>query len=74
MSLPWTSNNEDRVGQHMKIDLCSVQQEGKRIISFMSQAVGMMADIDLGTENLRWMGDTRFMVGLLRESVFFCAS
>jgi sphingosine kinase len=51
----------------MKLDLCSVQQEGKRIISFMSQAIGMMADVDLGTENLRWMGDTRFMVGFIRE-------
>ncbi|KAF8580882.1 hypothetical protein K439DRAFT_1636638 [Ramaria rubella] len=53
-------------GRHMKLDLCSVQQEGKRIISFMSQAIGMMADVDLGTENMRWMGDTRFMVGFLR--------
>lgn len=32
----------------------------------MSQALGLMADLDLGTENLRWMGDTRFVVGLFR--------
>lgn len=53
----------------MKLDLCSIRQEGKRLISFMSQAMGLMADVDLGTENLRWMGDARFMVGFLREGV-----
>jgi len=52
-------------GKQMKLDLCSVLQDGKRSISFMSQAIGMMADIDLGTEKLRWMGDTRFMLGFL---------
>ena len=25
-----------------------------------------MVDLDIGTENLRWMGDTRFIVGFLR--------
>jgi sphingosine kinase len=50
----------------MKIDLFSMLQNGKRTLSFMSQALGLMADLDLGTENLRWMGDTRFMVGFLR--------
>jgi hypothetical protein len=55
----------------MKLDLCSVQQGDNRIISFMSQAIGMMADIDLGTEHLRWMGEARFMVGFLREGMYF---
>lgn len=32
-----------------------------------------MADLDLGTEHLRWMGDARFMVGLLKGSTFFFA-
>jgi sphingosine kinase len=50
----------------MKIDLFSMHQNGKRTLSFMSQALGLMADLDLGTEHLRWMGDTRFMVGFLR--------
>ncbi|KAG6907358.1 hypothetical protein DXG01_009242 [Tephrocybe rancida] len=53
-------------GKHMKVDVFSLTQDGKRTISFMSQALGLMADLDIGTENLRWMGDTRFMVGLLR--------
>lgn len=59
-------------GRLMKLDLCSVQQGDNRIISFMSQAIGMMADIDLGTEHLRWMGEARFMVGFLREGMYFC--
>jgi sphingosine kinase len=50
----------------MKVDLFSMTQGEKRSVSFMSQAVGLMADLDLGTENLRWMGETRFMYGLLR--------
>jgi len=49
----------------MKLDLCRMKQSGKEIISFMSQTIGMLADIDLKSEPLRWMGDTRFMLGFL---------
>lgn len=52
----------------MKVDVFSLTQNGKRTISFMSQALGLMAELDIGTEHLRWMGDTRFMVGLIRGS------
>ncbi|KIJ44045.1 hypothetical protein M422DRAFT_67694 [Sphaerobolus stellatus SS14] len=52
-------------GAHMKLDLCRMKQDGKEIVSFMSQTIGMMADIDLKSERLRWMGDTRFVVGYL---------
>ncbi|PWY97885.1 hypothetical protein BCV70DRAFT_202377 [Testicularia cyperi] len=31
--------------------------------SFLSQTIGIMADLDLGTENLRALGDTRFLIG-----------
>ncbi|KAG6900853.1 hypothetical protein C0993_009971 [Termitomyces sp. T159_Od127] len=58
-------------GKQMKVDVFSLTQDGKRTISFMSQALGLMADLDIGTENLRWMGDTRFMVGLLRGILKF---
>ena len=44
----------------MPVDLFSLVQDGKRSVSFMSQALGLMADLDLGTEHLRWMGDARF--------------
>lgn len=33
--------------------------------SFLSQAIGLMADVDLGTENLRVLGDTRFVLGYI---------
>ncbi|KAF8350667.1 ATP-NAD kinase-like domain-containing protein [Amanita rubescens] len=52
-------------GLPMRVDTFSLTQNNKRTMSFMSQALGLMADLDLGTEHLRWMGDTRFMVGLL---------
>jgi len=53
-------------GQETPIDLFSIIQDGKRSLSFMSQALGIMADLDLGTEHLRWMGESRFLYGLLR--------
>jgi sphingosine kinase len=40
-----------------------------RTFTYMTQAVGLMADLDLGTEHLRWMGDTRFMYGFVRGIV-----
>lgn len=55
-------------GQPTSVDLCSILllPEGKRRLSFLSQATGLMVDADIGTENLRWMGDARFMWGFLR--------
>ncbi|KAL0570248.1 sphinganine kinase lcb4 [Marasmius crinis-equi] len=58
-------------GSPMTVDLLLVTQNGKSSISFMSQTVGLMADLDLGTEHLRWMGDTRFFVGLLQGLIKF---
>jgi sphingosine kinase len=55
-------------GRPMAIDLLSILQNDKRTFSFLSQAVGLMADVDLGTEHLRWLGSTRFMYGYLRGS------
>jgi hypothetical protein len=60
-------------GRPMAIDLLSVLQSGKRSFSFLSQCVGLMADLDLGTEHMRWMGSNRFLYGFLRggkSSVF----
>lgn len=55
-------------GQPMTVDLCSILllPENKRRLSFLSQATGLMVDVDIGTENLRWMGDARFMYGFMR--------
>ncbi|RXW20903.1 hypothetical protein EST38_g4972 [Candolleomyces aberdarensis] len=58
-------------GRPMKTDLFSITQGGKRSLSFMSQSLGLMADLDLDTEHLRWIGDTRFMYGLLRGIITF---
>ena len=55
-------------GRPMKTDLFSITQGGKRSLSFMSQSLGLMADLDLDTEHLRWIGDTRFIYGMLRGS------
>ncbi len=45
------------------LDLVSVTHGNQRTISFLSQALGLIAEIDLGTEHLRWMGATRFTYG-----------
>ncbi|KAL2200216.1 ATP-NAD kinase-like domain-containing protein [Corynascus similis CBS 632.67] len=47
------------------LDLVSVTHGGQRTISFLSQALGLIAEVDLGTEHLRWMGATRFTCGFL---------
>jgi sphingosine kinase len=52
-------------GLRTKLDLASVTQGDRRILTFLSQAVGVVAELDLGTENMRWMGNMRFTVGFL---------
>ncbi|KAJ7452392.1 ATP-NAD kinase-like domain-containing protein [Mycena galericulata] len=58
-------------GLPMSADVFSLTQGGRRTISFMSQAMGLIADSDVGTEHLRWMGDTRFTYGILRGIIQF---
>lgn len=52
-------------GLRTPLDLTSITQGDQRILSFLSQSVGMVADVDLGTENVRWMGSARFTYGFL---------
>lgn len=40
----------------MPTDLFSMTHGGKRYISFMTQSLGLIAEVDLGTEHLRFMG------------------
>lgn len=47
------------------LDLVSITHGQCRTLSFLSQAIGIVAEVDLGTENLRWMGDARFTFGFL---------
>lgn len=51
----------------MALDLCSVTYDDHRYFSFLSQNYGITAYADLATEHLRWMGDTRSIVGLMQE-------
>lgn len=52
-------------GLRTPLDLASVTQGGRRTLSFLSQAVGILAEADLATEHLRWMGSARFTWGVL---------
>ncbi|KAK6958485.1 hypothetical protein Daesc_001286 [Daldinia eschscholtzii] len=54
-------------GVRMPMDLMSVTQGDRRMLSFLSQSVGIIAECDLGTENLRWLGAARFNVGLIQR-------
>jgi len=50
-------------------DLVSITQGDRRTLSFLSQALGMVADLDITTEPLRWMGAARFTLGFLYLSL-----
>ncbi|EME89720.1 diacylglycerol kinase [Pseudocercospora fijiensis CIRAD86] len=52
-------------GIRTPLDLVAITQGDRRMWSFLSQAVGIIAETDLGTESLRWMGSFRFTWGLL---------
>ncbi|KZP11950.1 hypothetical protein FIBSPDRAFT_870708 [Athelia psychrophila] len=58
-------------GRPMKVDLFLLTQGGKTAISTMTQALGLMAECDLGTDGWRWMGELRFMLGYLRGLMAF---
>lgn len=55
-----------------KIDLMSITQlddQGNEVtkLSFLSQCYGTIADADIGTEHLRWMGPIRFDLGVAHK-------
>ena len=52
-------------GIRTPLDLVSVTQGDRRTLSFLSQSVGIVAECDLATEHLRWMGSARFTYGIL---------
>ena len=49
----------------MPVDLVAISQGQQRYLSFLSQSVGIVAESDLGTDNIRWMGSARFTYGFL---------
>ncbi|KAL7412615.1 ATP-NAD kinase-like domain-containing protein [Mrakia frigida] len=57
-------------GTPLTMDLCSIKQGSRpRLISFLSTTVGLTAEVDLGTDHLRWMGDTRFTYGVIKKTM-----
>lgn len=56
-------------GIPMPVDLMMITQDDTRCLSFLTQAFGTIADADLGTEHLRWMGGTRFLIGTLQYTL-----
>lgn len=63
-------------GIRTPLDLISITQGTTRTLSFLSQSVGIVAESDLATEHLRWMGAARFtwgfLVRLLGKTVYPC--
>lgn len=63
-------------GIRTPLDLFSITQGDQRILSFLSQSFGIVAECDLGTDHLRWMGSARFtwgfLVRLLGKTVYPC--
>jgi sphingosine kinase len=52
-------------GLRTSLDLVSITQGDTRKLSFLSQSYGIVAESDLGTDHLRWMGSARFTYGFL---------
>ena len=84
-AMSWNLNGTDSTslaalycvkGIRTPLDLVSITQGTTRTLSFLSQAVGIVAESDLATEHLRWLGDARFTYGflvrLLRKTLWPC--
>ncbi|RWA14106.1 hypothetical protein EKO27_g1023 [Xylaria grammica] len=54
-------------GVRTSVDLMSVTQDSQRTLSFLSQSVGIIAEADLGTEHMRWLGAARFDLGVVQR-------
>lgn len=54
-------------GIRTTIDMMSVTYGSERSLSFLSQSVGIIAECDLGTEHMRWLGAKRFDVGVVQR-------
>lgn len=52
-------------GRPMPVDLMLLTQGATASLSFLSQSIGTIADADLGTDPLRFLGPARFVLGTL---------
>ncbi|MCJ1352185.1 MAG: sphinganine kinase lcb4 [Icmadophila ericetorum] len=84
-AMSWNLNGTDSTsmaalcvvkGLRTPLDLVSITQGETRTLSFLSQSVGIVAESDLATEHLRWLGSARFTYGilirLLRKTMYPC--
>lgn len=84
-ALSWNLNGTDSnsiaalevvKGIRTPLDLVSITQGDRRTLSFLSQSFGIVAECDLDTDHLRWMGSARFtwgyLVRLLGKTVYPC--
>jgi sphingosine kinase len=58
-------------GKTSAIDVATIIQPstGTIMFSFLSVTFGLIANLDIGTEHLRWMGAQRFVYGAVREII-----
>lgn len=56
-------------GRVSRMDVASIIQPKtrRRLYSFLSVTYGLVANLDIGTEHLRWMGGNRFIWGAIQE-------
>ncbi|KAL0044874.1 hypothetical protein WJX82_000765 [Trebouxia sp. C0006] len=55
-------------GRTRSIDIVSMlQPPSTRFFSFLSLNFGLISNLDIGTENLRWMGNLRFTLGAIQQ-------
>jgi sphingosine kinase len=57
-------------GFYKPLDIMSVFQNGQRRYSFLSLTWGLIADVDIGSEFMRCLGDTRFPIQTIRLLLF----
>ncbi|ODV85522.1 hypothetical protein CANARDRAFT_7632 [[Candida] arabinofermentans NRRL YB-2248] len=63
--VPSTATLEIIKGHVVKADLMAVCMQDKPVkLSFLSQTYGIIAEADIGTEWIRWIGQSRFELGV----------
>ena len=56
-------------GNPHPIDLCSMQNDNRKLFAFLSLTWGIIADIDIESERFRMLGNARFTVGAVTRII-----
>ncbi|KAH8915114.1 hypothetical protein BT69DRAFT_1356989 [Atractiella rhizophila] len=56
-------------GKRTSLGLSVVTTGTRRIYCLLSQVYGIISDLDIDTEHLRWMGESRFVYGFIRGAL-----